>query len=631
MGNKISKVEHNQELKRQREEMEREYERKIQQLKEENLREQIKQYKQSLKEAEEQKIASCGEQVRRMEMLRAQQKNTEDALFRRIEEAKTEAERKAAEAEKKKEEEKIQNQKKTLAEYRNKKENIINEESHKIREQFIKDSNTFCLKEIQKYDTSEIQKLVNSFKNSENIINNLEEQIIEKTKEYLEEKGSTVIKHINVLVSGGCGVGKSTLINECLQLDNDHCAKEGNREPCTMGTPQYYDSPKINYLRIADSRGIEKSREYGIDQVVKDIKDFVEGQLLTKDPDKYVHCFWYCITGARLEIIERESIQKIASIYENNKLPIIIVYTKAIVADQYKPIGEMVKELNGNLEFIPVISRDFETIEEVEDEDNEDGDSYKKYEKKIIKKRGIKKLLNTTFEKAKEAVHSSCYTGIKNIIKEEVKQKHMNNNKKMEEFIKNENAQKIAQFKEQMDIREMIYSISDIICNVVKYYLYEGKRPLNNESVEKIQYFLEKFFAFNLKEYKNIFENLVEEKSGKIAHIVYELQKDINIQNKGIMGFIETLDEIKIEIKQKLIEDLKSKAELYCLKNSAIFISEPIRKVFSDLIMNIFENCLGNDRITKLFENSAIEMFNKLQITSKNGGSKSNIKEVIKS
>lgn len=631
MGNKISKVEHNRELVKQREEMEREYERKIQQLKEQNLREQLNQYKQSLKEAEEQKIASCGEQVRRMEMLRAQQKNTEDALFRRIEEAKTEAERKAAEAEKKKEEEKIQNQKKTLAEYRNKKENIINEESHKIREQFIKDSNTFCLKEIQKYDTSEIQKLVNSFKNSENIINNLEEQIIEKTKEYLEEKGSTVIKHINVLVSGGCGVGKSTLINECLQLDNDHCAKEGNREPCTMGTPQYYDSPKINYLRIADSRGIEKSREYGIDQVVKDIKDFVEGQLLTKDPDKYVHCFWYCITGARLEIIERESIQKIASIYENNKLPIIIVYTKAIVADQYKPIGEMVKELNGNLEFIPVISRDFETIEEVEDEDNEDGDSCKKYEKKIIKKRGIKKLLNTTFEKAKEAVHSSCYTGIKNIIKEEVKQKHMNNNKKMEEFIKNENAQKIAQFKEQMDIREMIYSISDIICNVVKYYLYEGKRPLNNESVEKIQYFLEKFFAFNLKEYKNIFENLVEEKSGKIAHIVYELQKDINIQNKGIMGFIETLDEIKIEIKQKLIEDLKSKAELYCLKNSAIFISEPIRKVFSDLIMNIFENCLGNDRITKLFENSAIEMFNKLQITSKNGGSKSNIKEVIKS
>ena len=631
MGNKISKVEHNRELVKQREEMEREYERKIQQLKEQNLREQLNQYKQSLKEAEEQKIASCGEQVRRMEMLRAQQKNTEDALFRRIEEAKTEAERKAAEAEKKKEEEKIQNQKKTLAEYRHKKENIINEESHKIREQFIKDSNTFCLKEIQKYDTSEIQKLVNSFKNSENIINNLEEQIIEKTKEYLEEKGSTVIKHINVLVSGGCGVGKSTLINECLQLDNDHCAKEGNREPCTMGTPQYYDSPKINYLRIADSRGIEKSREYGIDQVVKDIKDFVEGQLLTKDPDKYVHCFWYCITGARLEIIERESIQKIASIYENNKLPIIIVYTKAIVADQYKPIGEMVKELNGNLEFIPVISRDFETIEEVEDEDNEDGDSCKKYEKKIIKKRGIKKLLNTTFEKAKEAVHSSCYTGIKNIIKEEVKQKHMNNNKKMEEFIKNENAQKIAQFKEQMDIREMIYSISDIICNVVKYYLYEGKRPLNNESVEKIQYFLEKFFAFNLKEYKNIFENLVEEKSGKIAHIVYELQKDINIQNKGIMGFIETLDEIKIEIKQKLIEDLKSKAELYCLKNSAIFISEPIRKVFSDLIMNIFENCLGNDRITKLFENSAIEMFNKLQITSKNGGSKSNIKEVIKS
>ena len=39
-----------------------------------------------------------------------------------------------------------------------------------------------------------------------------------------------------------------------------------------MGTPQYYESNKINFIRVADSRGIEKSQEYGVGQVVKDVK-----------------------------------------------------------------------------------------------------------------------------------------------------------------------------------------------------------------------------------------------------------------------------------------------------------------------------------------------------------------------
>ena len=82
--------------------------------------------------------------------------------------------------------------------------------------------------------------------------------------------------------------------------------------------------------------------------------------------------------------------------------------------------------------------------------------------------------------------------------------------------------------------------------------------------------------------------------------------------------FTESEDEIKKEIKLKIIEALKSKAELYCLKNAAFFISEPIRNLFSNLLMTIFERCLKKDNITKLFESSAKEMFNKLQLANKN-------------
>ena len=236
----------------------------------------------------------------------------------------------------------------------------------------------------------------------------------------------------------------------------------------------------------------------------------------------------------------------------------------------------------------------------------------------IAKKDGVDELLNVSVNKAKQAVQSSCFTGIKNIIKDQVRKNNELQNKQMEKYIKQENEKKINKFKEQMEINEMVSNISDLIISVIKYYLYNGVKSLNSDSVKSIESFLLKFFNQCIKEYKDIFSLLVEENSTKIAKKVYEVQKEINLQNESIMGFTESEDEIKKEIKLKIIEALKSKAELYCLKNAAFFISEPIRNLFSNLLMTIFERCLKKDNITKLFESSAKEMFNKLQLANKN-------------
>ena len=638
MGNKsISLEEHERRLKEEKDNLERSYQERLNQIEKKNLMARIEEYDKKFEEANKQKIASHEEQVRRIEMMRAQQKEMEDAYIRRIEEAKNEAEKRAAEREQQKLKEKIERQQKIIAQFEEQKDSILNEECLRIKEQFIQQSNQFCLKEIQQYDRSKIEELVNSFEVSENIEFVVEEKIVKRAKEYLQGKGAYVIQHINVVLVGPCGVGKSTLINSVLELEGNLCAKEGEAEPCTMGKPKYYDNPKVNFIRIADSRGIEKSKDYGVDQVVKDVKDFVEGRLLTKDPDKYVHCIWYCLTGARFEEVERESLKTLSSIYEDNKLPIIVVYTKAMVPSIYEPIGKMVKNLNGNLEFVPVISKDIEIREEIEDEENdeendEDSINTKKMQTKIIKKKGIKKLLNLTLQKAKKAVQSSCYTGIKNIIKEEVKDKISIKNRRMEEHINNENNKKINNFKEGMQLKQMIYSISDIICEVIKNYLYDGNRNINKDSVEKIEYFLDKFFNYSIKEYNNIFNLIIEENSDKIAKKVYELEKEINIRNESIMGFIVTENELKNEAKVKLMDELKAKAELYCLRNSAFFISEPIRKEFSNLFMNVFERCLKNDKITKVFEDCAKDMFDRLKITSKKGDNQNqkNSPEIVK-
>lgn len=611
MGNTISRDEHIHEIdelkkeqRKEQEEAERRHKDEINALKIQMLQNQISEYKKQMKEAEDSYVEMQKDQARRMESIYRNKDIMEETYLKRIKEVKTEAEKKAIEEEQKKQKEKFEKQQHLLEKFKEQKKLIIEDELNKLIEKFNQDSNTFCLKEIKQFDITEIEKLVSSFETSENLEEVNEEQIKQLTNAYMKEKGSSVIQHINILLVGPSGVGKSTLINSVLHLEGDLCAKEGGSEPCTMGAPKYYGSTQITY-RIADSRGIEKSKDYGIDEVTKDVKEFIEKQLLTKEPDNYVHCIWYCITGSRFEEVEKETLETLSSVYDDNKLPIIVVYTKAAFPFLYEEIQKKVNQLDRNFEFIPVIAKDMEMKKGL-----------------IAKKDGVDELLNVSVNKAKQAVQSSCFTGIKNIIKDQVRKNNELQNKQMEKYIKQENEKKINKFKEQMEINEMVSNISDLIISVIKYYLYNGVKSLNSDSVKSIESFLLKFFNQCIKEYKDIFSLLVEENSTKIAKKVYELQKEINLQNESIMGFTESEDEIKKEIKLKIIEALKSKAELYCLKNAAFFISEPIRNLFSNLLMTIFERCLKKDNITKLFESSAKEMFNKLQLANKNEGQK---------
>ena len=631
MGNKGEKerleaknamLESEKEAERKRFEAEKRHQEEMQKMREDMLNKQLEQYEKMIALSKEENERRVKEQEERMKAILEEQRRHEEELRRQFEKAKNDEERKRIEAERKREQEKKEKAKAVYNKFKQEKERITNEECDKIVEKFVQDKDKFCLTEIRLFDKSEIENLVKKFENTENIVSILEEKINKFTTEYLKEKGSTTIRHLNIVLVGPSGVGKSTLINSVLELDETLGAKEGEAEPCTMGTPVYYDSLKVNFIRVADSRGIEKSHEYGIDQVVKDIKEFIEGKLLTKDPDQYVHCIWYCITGARFEDVERECLIELSKIYDDNTLPIIVVYTKAMVPDIYKPIEAKVKDLKLKLEFVPVISKDIEIEEECDDDEEEENEqdetNKKKMKKKLIKKKGVKKLMDLSVEKAGLAVESACYTGIKNNIKDDVQKNNKIQNEKMEQYIKQENIKKINKFQEGMDLKEMIDSISDILNNVLKYYLYDGVQSLNKDTSDSIEYFLELFFNKNLKEYREIFESLINENSENIAKKLFDRQRELKIQNDGIMEFEETEEEFKRQIRKHLIDLLKLKAELYCLRNSAFFISEPIRKNFSKLLLDLFEQCLKSEKIKKLFHKSAEKMFDNLKVICSN-------------
>ena len=154
-------------------------------------------------------------------------------------------------------------------------------------------------------------------------------------------------------------------------------------------------------IRLIDSRGFEKGN-YDVNSFVKEITNYIESQQLKGNPDNFIHCIWYCITGTRFEDIEEETLQTLSSIYDDSKLPIIVVYTQAVIPSYYNEIKKEIEKIRTNIEYIPIIAKDIEISDNT-----------------IIKSKNIDLLLSKSLDKAKNAVHSSVFSSLRKKIKNE--------------------------------------------------------------------------------------------------------------------------------------------------------------------------------------------------------------------
>ena len=156
---------------------------------------------------------------------------------------------------------------------------------------------------------------------------------------------------------------------------------------------KYFESNKVPFFRLADSRGFEKEEKYGIKELTNSISNFINDKIESGDSDKFVHCIWFCITGSRLEKCEREWLEKISGLYQLNSIPIIVVYTKAFddEDEEVKGMEKFIKEKFKSCDFIPVLAKKAKIF------------NY------IIEPIGLDKLKEKSILRAKEAVKSSCY------------------------------------------------------------------------------------------------------------------------------------------------------------------------------------------------------------------------------
>ena len=234
------------------------------------------------------------------------------------------------------------------------------------------------------------KQAINIIINNENISTILKNRIKIEFDKLYNDKNFTKINYITTIVIGKSGVGKSTLVSRL--LNRKIITRTGGIQ--TIET-QLYINKEISFLRIYDTRGIELNEIHGPKQIFEEASKLInKDNKGTKNIDN-IQCIWYCITDNIIEETEKRFIEKMSK--NQNKQPIIVVYT---YAKNEEFVNEMENEINNNFKNVPFIQVLSKGVE-----NEQTGAKSKPY--------GLDKLLEKTFEMCKQAVNSTIYQKVK--------------------------------------------------------------------------------------------------------------------------------------------------------------------------------------------------------------------------
>ena len=416
----------------------------------------------------------------------------------------------------------------------------------------------------------EINKLVKEFIEKEDGESAFQYKIEECIKKIEKNPKDYEIKYLTVMLVGKSGVGKSTLINEVLKLEGNEKAQIGTGQFVTVKY-QEYSSDSLEFLKLIDTRGIELNKNYGADEVKKEASRFIEERKETNDPNKFVQCIWYCITGNRFEEVEQNLLTSLRTTYGESKIPIILIYTQATDKTAIDEMKEYIKKINIEVNFIEVLAKRKELVQN----------------QGALEPFGIDELIKETLKKCKKALNGEMFSVITESISKKIIEMLEKQNFSDKDYItRMMKLSFINNFGACANKETFLHFIIHLLGFNIKIFFEKKELKVNKNCTEiflNSDLFIN-FIYLMINEYENIADNLIEPMLDIKAREFIDLQVDVQRKCQKEISFKNQrkIKDFKINIKDFLIDN-------YHLIAQKLIINYIFRNIFGK-ISNEFVN-----------------------------------------
>ena len=350
--------------------------------------------------------------------------------------------------------------------------------------------------------------------------------------------------------------------------------------------------------------------KYGINEVERDVTDFITQQNKNGIPDKYIHIIWYCFTPllCRLEQEEVELLERLSNNYSIDALPIILVGTKSNskqMVKQYKEHFEK-SQLKIKFDFIPVLAKQLD----------ESPSS------------GLDELEKISIEKSKKAIKSQCYQGILQDVKKLFENTLEEKSKELIVYIEEAKNNILRELDKEMDkgvvnfnsLKTKILDIFILIFNGFNNFLdikeIKGNNMLSKNTIDCISKFIEHYFELSLKDYIICLNDFVSINSQNIAININDFQNNYNITHENEV-YVKTAKSWQNILGERIINEFQSTAEIYCIKNAFKYLSDLLISNFKDAYLSTYKyvidaNTTKTRDINELIESKITSQFDQI-------------------